>query len=108
MTLGSRVQAGSTPEASILISRLVKAIGAVTMTPFPVDPEKVTIGDVIRRGAETQPNAPAVLSEDDAPGTHSTLAAQIDDIRGRLNGSGLGRGWSPDRENGSNKHWEAR
>ncbi len=78
------------------------------MTPFPVDPEKDTICDVIRRWAETQPNAPALLSEDNAPLTYSALAAQSDDMRALLNTSGLGRGWSIDRENGSDKQWEAR
>ena len=77
------------------------------MTPFPVDPEKDTICDVIRRWAETQPNAPALVSEDNAPLTYSALAAQSDDIGALLYTSGLGRGWSIDLENGSDKQWEA-
>ena len=85
----------------------MNAIGALTMTPFPVDPEKDTICDVIRRWAETQSNAPPLLSEENAPPTYSVLAAHSDDIDAFLISSGLGRGWPIDREDGSDKQWKA-
>ncbi len=62
------------------------------MPPFPVDPEKDTICDVIRRWADVQPDAPALLSEAAPPLTYAGLAAVMDIAREALNGAGLGRG----------------
>ena len=36
------------------------------MPPFPVDPKKDTICDVIRRWADVQPDAPAFVAENTA------------------------------------------
>jgi acyl-CoA synthetase (AMP-forming)/AMP-acid ligase II/thioesterase domain-containing protein/acyl carrier protein len=62
------------------------------MPPFPIDPEKDTIGDVIRRWAEVQPDAPAFLADGRAPLTYSGLVEVMDGVRGALNASGIGRG----------------
>lgn len=51
-----------------------------------------TIGDVIRRWAEIQPDAAAFVSENQAPLTYRALARTIDDVRDTLNKSGFGRG----------------
>ena len=62
------------------------------MPPFPINPEKDTICDVIRRWAEVQAHAPVLVSDDKEPLSYSALAALMDDIRNVLNASGLGRG----------------
>ena len=51
-----------------------------------------TIGDVIYRWAEIQPDAPALVSEEKAPLTYRKLTETIDDFRGTLNACGFGRG----------------
>jgi acyl-CoA synthetase (AMP-forming)/AMP-acid ligase II/thioesterase domain-containing protein/acyl carrier protein len=62
------------------------------MLPFSIDPNKDTICDVIRRWAELQPDAPAILQGDKPPVTYGALIGAIDDIRTGLNQSGFGRG----------------
>ena len=62
------------------------------MPAIPIDPEKDTICDVIRRWAEVQPDAPAIIEEDEAPLTYGALVAAMDEIRAALNSSGFGRG----------------
>jgi acyl-CoA synthetase (AMP-forming)/AMP-acid ligase II/thioesterase domain-containing protein/acyl carrier protein len=62
------------------------------MLPFLVDPEKHTICNVIRRWAEVQPEAPALVTDNAAPLSYSGLVALMDNIRAVLNDSGLGRG----------------
>ncbi|MCZ6636681.1 MAG: AMP-binding protein, partial [Alphaproteobacteria bacterium] len=62
------------------------------MLAVAFDPDKDTLCDIIRRWAEVQPEAPALLAEGKAPRTYSALAAVMDDIRAGLNASGLGRG----------------
>lgn len=62
------------------------------MFPFPVDPEKETICDVFRRWSEKQPDAPALISEGNAPVTYRALVAGMDEVRATLNSSGFGRG----------------
>lgn len=52
----------------------------------------VTICDMIRRWAEIQPNAPAILGKDQPPLSYSALVARIDHVRDVLNQSGFGRG----------------
>ena len=62
------------------------------MLPFFVDHDRDTVCDVIRRWAESQPDAPALVSDGQEPLSYGALAAQMDDIRNVLNASGLGRG----------------
>ena len=62
------------------------------MPPFPVDPEKHTICDVIRRWAEIQPDAPAFLEEGRQTLTYRGLVEVMEGVREALNDSGLGRG----------------
>jgi acyl-CoA synthetase (AMP-forming)/AMP-acid ligase II/thioesterase domain-containing protein/acyl carrier protein len=51
-----------------------------------------TICGIVRRWADVQPNAAALLSEGKSPLTYSALVVLIDEISTVLNGSGLGRG----------------
>jgi len=62
------------------------------MPPFPIDPEKDTICDVIRRWAEIQPDAPAFSTEHKTPLTYAGLMRVMEGILDSLNGAGLGRG----------------
>ncbi|MDX1485290.1 MAG: non-ribosomal peptide synthetase [Alphaproteobacteria bacterium] len=48
--------------------------------------------DVIRRWADIQPGAPALIAQGKAPCTYGALVALMDGIRGTLNASGFGRG----------------
>ncbi|MDP2620307.1 MAG: non-ribosomal peptide synthetase [Hyphomicrobiales bacterium] len=51
-----------------------------------------TICDVIRRWAEIQPDAPAILAKDRPPLSYSMFIGRIDRVREVLKCSGLGRG----------------
>lgn len=69
------------------------------MTAFTVDTvstqtvsARATIKDILRHWAETQPEAPAFVSEDQAPLTYGALYKAIGTIGEALNTSGFGRG----------------
>ena len=79
------------------------------MPPFAIDPDKDTICDVIRRWAEVQPDAPAVLKigsseEDVRTMSYSGLAQFMEAFRAALSGAGsafrplwLGRSYKSSR-----------
>ena len=62
------------------------------MPPFPVDPEKDTICDIIRCWIARQPDAPLFLEEGAAALTFGGLGAVMDHFRDTLWASGMGRG----------------
>ena len=62
------------------------------MLPFPIDPKKDTVCDVIRRWAEVQPDAPAFLEEGREPLTYRALVEAMDGIGADLDRAGFGRG----------------
>jgi len=62
------------------------------MLPFPVDPEKDTVCDVIRRWAEIQPDALAFIEENRQPLTYRALVDAMEGVRTDLNKAGFGRG----------------
>jgi acyl-CoA synthetase (AMP-forming)/AMP-acid ligase II/thioesterase domain-containing protein/acyl carrier protein len=51
-----------------------------------------SIGDIVRRHADTTPDAPAIVAEGRRPLTYRELAQQSGRIRERLNSMGFGRG----------------
>ena len=61
------------------------------MLPFTIDPQTETIGDVIRKWAEIQPNAEVFVEEDKTPLSYGGLVEVMDEVRTRLNGCGFGR-----------------
>jgi len=67
-------------------------MGAGHMPPFPVDPKKDTVCDVIRCWADVQPNAPVFVEEDKVPLTYAGLVCVMDHVRDTLWTSGLGLG----------------
>jgi acyl-CoA synthetase (AMP-forming)/AMP-acid ligase II len=62
------------------------------MPPFPVDPQKQTICDVIRLWADIQPDNPAFFSDGQEPLTYAALVQLMDQFCITLNRLGLGRG----------------
>ena len=62
------------------------------MPPFHVDPEKHTICDVIRRWAEIQPNASALIDEDGVVISYGNLVEKLDLSHRFAKQNGLGRG----------------
>lgn len=62
-----------------------------TLLPFSIDPERDTICSVIRRWADIQPDAPALVEEGRALLNYGVLVAIMDDVRAALHASGLGR-----------------
>lgn len=62
------------------------------MAPFPIDPDKDTICDVVQRWAGLQPEAPAFLAGETPPLTYGALAAAMDDIGRAISVSGFGNG----------------
>lgn len=62
------------------------------MTSSAFDPDKDTICDVIRRWAETQPDAPVFVAENAAVLTFSGLLGAMEHVRDALWDRGLGRG----------------
>ena len=61
------------------------------MPPITIDPEYDTICDVIRRWAEIQPDAPALVAEGQDTLTYGELSSLMDRFQQRLNGMGYGR-----------------
>jgi acyl-CoA synthetase (AMP-forming)/AMP-acid ligase II/thioesterase domain-containing protein/acyl carrier protein len=51
-----------------------------------------TIGDVVRRHAQIQPDSPALIAEGQQSLTYRELADLLDRIQGQLNAAGFGRG----------------
>ncbi|MEE8606855.1 MAG: hypothetical protein V3S55_04580, partial [Nitrospiraceae bacterium] len=62
------------------------------MPPFPVDPKKDTICDVIRRWADVQPDAPAFIAENTAALSYGDLVGVMEGLRHPVWSAGLGRG----------------
>jgi acyl-CoA synthetase (AMP-forming)/AMP-acid ligase II/thioesterase domain-containing protein/acyl carrier protein len=62
------------------------------MTPFPIDPEKDTLCDVVRRWADVQPEAPAFLGEGKAPLSYGHLVETMDELHTSLLEFGYARG----------------
>jgi acyl-CoA synthetase (AMP-forming)/AMP-acid ligase II/thioesterase domain-containing protein/acyl carrier protein len=71
--------------------------------PLPESPKKLTtfaksvaagetITDIVRRHAQVQPDAPALVAEGQVPLTYAALAGLMDRIGEQLNAAGFGRG----------------